>query len=36
VIAEPNEIVPIGVVPPDGVHTPGVVIDHLLERPRGG
>jgi acetate CoA/acetoacetate CoA-transferase alpha subunit len=34
VIAEPNEIVPVGVLPPDAVHTPGVVIDHLLERPR--
>jgi acetate CoA/acetoacetate CoA-transferase alpha subunit len=35
VIAEPSEIVPVGVLPPDAVHTPGVVIDHLLERPRG-
>jgi acetate CoA/acetoacetate CoA-transferase alpha subunit len=34
VIAEPSEIVPVGVLPPDAVHTPGVVIDHLLERPR--
>ncbi len=34
VIAEPNEIVPVGVLPPDSVHTPGVLIDHLVERPR--
>ena len=35
VIAEPNEIVPVGVLPPDAVHTPGVLVHHLLERPRG-
>jgi acetate CoA/acetoacetate CoA-transferase alpha subunit len=34
VIAEPNEIVPLGVLAPDGVHTPGVLVDHLVERPR--
>jgi len=34
VIAEPNEIVPLGVLPPDAVHTPGVLIDHLVERPQ--
>jgi acetate CoA/acetoacetate CoA-transferase alpha subunit len=34
VIAEANEIVPLGVLPPDAVHTPGVLIDHLIERPR--
>lgn len=34
VIAEPGEIVPVGVLPPDGVHTPGVIVHHLLERPR--
>lgn len=34
VIAEPNEIVPLGVLPPDAVHTPGILIDHLLERPQ--
>lgn len=33
VIAEPNEIVPLGVLPPDVIHTPGVLIDHLIERP---
>lgn len=32
VIAEPHHIVPIGVIPPDGVKTPGVVVDYLLER----
>jgi acetate CoA/acetoacetate CoA-transferase alpha subunit len=36
VIAEPDEIVPVGVLPPDAVHTPGVVVHHLLERPRVG
>jgi acetate CoA/acetoacetate CoA-transferase alpha subunit len=34
VIAEPNEIVPVGVLAPDVIHTPGVLIDHLVERPR--
>ena len=34
VIAEPNEIVPLGVLPPDMIHTPGVLIDHLVERPQ--
>jgi acetate CoA/acetoacetate CoA-transferase alpha subunit len=33
VIAEPDEIVPIGVLPPDAVHTPGILITHLLQRP---
>ncbi|ODR97974.1 acetate CoA-transferase subunit alpha [Methyloceanibacter methanicus] len=32
VIAEPTSIVPIGVIPPDAVKTPGVLIDHLIER----
>ena len=32
VIAEPRNIVPIGMIPPDDVKTPGVLIDHLLER----
>lgn len=32
VIAEPNEIVPTGVLPPDAIHTPGVLVDHLIER----
>jgi len=34
VIAEANEIVPVGVIPPDHVRTPGVLVDHLVERPR--
>lgn len=32
VIAEPEAIVPIGVIPPDAVRTPGVLVDHILER----
>jgi acetate CoA/acetoacetate CoA-transferase alpha subunit len=32
VIAEPHHIVPIGVIPPDAVKTPGVLVTHLLER----
>jgi acetate CoA/acetoacetate CoA-transferase alpha subunit len=32
VIAEPDIIVPVGVIPPDAVRTPGVLVDHLLER----
>jgi acetate CoA/acetoacetate CoA-transferase alpha subunit len=32
VVAEPNEVVPLGVLAPDVVHTPGVLIDHLIER----
>lgn len=34
VIAEPNEIVPVGVIPPDAVRTPGILVHHLIERPR--
>lgn len=33
VIAEAESIVPVGVIPPDAVRTPGVLIDHLLIRP---
>ncbi len=33
VIAEPEEIVPVGAIPPDSVRTPGTLVDHLLERP---
>ena len=33
-IAEANEVVPLGVLAPDVIHTPGVLIDHLLERPQ--
>jgi acetate CoA/acetoacetate CoA-transferase alpha subunit len=32
VIAEADSIVPVGVIPPDGVKTPGVLVDHLLIR----
>ena len=32
VIAEPQTIVPVGVIPPDAVKTPGVLVIHLLER----
>ncbi len=32
VIAEPEHIVPIGVISPDAVKTPGVLVDHMLER----
>lgn len=34
VIAEPDHIVPIGVIPPDHVRTPGIIVTHLIERPR--
>ena len=34
VIAEPDEIVPVGVIPPDHVRTPGILVHHLVERPR--
>lgn len=32
VIAEPESIVPVGVIPPDAVRTPGVLVDHMLTR----
>jgi len=35
VIAEASSIVPVGVIPPDAVKTPGVLVDHLLIRPGG-
>lgn len=34
VIAEPDEVVPIGVIPPDQVRTPGILVTHLVARPR--
>lgn len=34
VIAEAQEIVPVGVIPPDHVRTPGILVDHLVERAR--
>jgi acetate CoA/acetoacetate CoA-transferase alpha subunit len=33
VFAEPNEIVPVGVLAPDMIHSPGVLVDHLIARP---
>ena len=32
VIVEPEMIVPIGVISPDAVKTPGVLVDHMLTR----
>jgi acetate CoA/acetoacetate CoA-transferase alpha subunit len=32
VICEPREILPVGTIPPDAVTTPGVIVDHLVER----
>ncbi len=32
VIAEPESIVPVGILPPDAVKTPGVLVDYLIER----
>lgn len=32
VIAEADEIVPVGVIPPDAVRTPGVLVDQLIAR----
>ena len=32
VIAEPENIVPVGVISPDNVKTPGVLVTHLIER----
>lgn len=34
VIAEPTHIVPVGMIAPDAVRTPGVLVDHILERAR--
>jgi 3-oxoacid CoA-transferase A subunit len=37
VIAEAQDIVPVGVIPPDAVVTPNVVVDHLVAKePRHG
>jgi acetate CoA/acetoacetate CoA-transferase alpha subunit len=33
VIAEADQIVPVGAIPPDAVRTPCVLVDYLLERP---
>ncbi len=32
VIAEPQNIVPVGAITPDAVKTPGILVDHLLGR----
>jgi acetate CoA/acetoacetate CoA-transferase alpha subunit len=32
VIAEPHEIVPVGVISPDDVDTPGALVDHIVGR----
>lgn len=32
VIAEPHTIVPVGVIPPDAVKTPGVLVHHIIRR----
>lgn len=32
VICEPREIIPVGTIAPDSVDTPGVLVDHLIER----
>lgn len=32
VVAEPEHIVPVGVIPPDAVRTPAILVDHLIER----
>jgi acetate CoA/acetoacetate CoA-transferase alpha subunit len=34
VIVEADEIVPVGVIPPDAVRTPGVLVTHLVGRAR--
>jgi acetate CoA/acetoacetate CoA-transferase alpha subunit len=34
VIAEPDEVLPVGVIPPDAVRTPGVLVHYLIERPQ--
>lgn len=34
VIAEAESIVPVGVIPPDAVRTPGALVDYILERAR--
>jgi acetate CoA/acetoacetate CoA-transferase alpha subunit len=32
VIAEPNNIVPIGLISPDEVNTPGAIVDYVIQR----
>ena len=33
IIAEPDEIVPVGVIPPDHIRTPGILVHHLIDSP---
>ncbi|MEM9709889.1 MAG: 3-oxoacid CoA-transferase subunit A [Pseudomonadota bacterium] len=33
VIAEPEHIVPVGMIPPDAVRTPAALVDHVIQRP---
>jgi acetate CoA/acetoacetate CoA-transferase alpha subunit len=33
VIAEPDDVVPVGVLLPDAVRTPGILVHHLVARP---
>ena len=33
VVAEPDDVVPVGVLPPDAVRTPGILVHHLVARP---
>src|SRR6476620_3753552 len=33
VMAEPDDVVPVGVLPPDAVRTPGILVHHLVARP---
>jgi acetate CoA/acetoacetate CoA-transferase alpha subunit len=35
VVAEPRDIVPVGVIPPDEVMTPAVLVDQLIGREIG-
>ena len=32
VIVQPDQMVPVGVIPPDQVKTPGILVDHVLAR----
>lgn len=32
VIVEPHEFVPVGMIPPDEVRTPGALVDHIVRR----
>jgi acetate CoA/acetoacetate CoA-transferase alpha subunit len=32
VIAEPREIIPVGLIPPDSVTTPGVLVNYIIRR----